>query len=131
MIRDVEDDICIEEERRLDHHHHHRHNEKNRDKKISGGGKPLKWIQEGIQVRVVSKKAFRGKLYNRIVPVTTVLDHATFEVYSQEHNRPITDLRERDVETVLPRSKDVEKGQGQLTVMVVRGRHKGATGTVN
>ena len=77
-----------------------------------------------------SKKAFNGKLYNRVVPVTTVLDQSTFEVYSAELNRPITDLYERDVETVLPRSKDVEKGQGDRTVMVVRGRHKGTSGTV-
>ena len=82
-------------------------------------------------VRVVSKKAFRGKLYNCILPVTTVLDQATFEVYSSEHNRPITDLREKDVETALPRSKDVEQSSGNLTVIIVKGKHKGSIGTVN
>ena len=63
--------------------------------------------------------------------MTNVLDQYTFEVYSQEHNRAITELRERDVETVLPRSKDVERSQGDRTVVVVRGRHRGAIGTVN
>lgn len=87
-------------------------------------------MQEGIQVRVVSKKAFDGKLYNRVVPVTTVLDESTFEVFSKEHNRPITELREKDVETVLPRSKDLERGDGERTVLIVRGRYKGAVGTV-
>ena len=93
--------------------------------------KPLKWITEGILVRVVSKKAFKGKLYNCILPVTTVLDQATFEVFSSEHNRPITDLREKDVETALPRSKDVERSSGNLTVIIVKGKHKGSIGTVN
>ena len=68
------------------------------------------------------------------MPVTTVLDQSTFEVFSKEHNRPITELRERDIETVLPRSKDLEKaqqGNDRTTVLIVRGRHKGATGTVN
>ena len=52
-------------------------------------------------------------------------------MYSKEHNRLITELRERDVETVLPRTKDIDKGQGDLTVLVVRGKYKGSTGTVN
>ena len=60
-----------------------------------------------------------------------MLDRETFEVHSREHNRLITELRERHVETVLPRSKDVERGQGDLTVLVVRGKHRGSTGTVN
>ena len=82
-------------------------------------------------VRVASKKAFGGKLYNRVLPVTTVLDQFSFEVFSDEHNRSITDLREKDVETVLPRSKDVEKSHGNRTVLIVRGRHQGASGIVN
>ena len=60
-------------------------------------------------MRVVSKKAFEGRLYNRVLPVTAVHNQYTFEVYSEELNRHITDLREKDVETVLPRSKDIEK----------------------
>jgi hypothetical protein len=92
--------------------------------------RPLKWVTGGIQVRVTSKKAVDGKLYNCVLPVTTVLDQSTFEVYSDQLNRPITELREKDVETVLPRSKDIEKGQGNRTVQIVRGKEKGSTGTV-
>jgi len=44
--------------------------------------KKLKWIKEGILVRVVSKKAFSGKLYNCVLPVQTVLSENTFEVFS-------------------------------------------------
>ncbi len=81
-------------------------------------------------MRVNSKRAVDGKLYNCVLPVTTVLDQTTFEVFSSQLNRPITELRERDVETVLPRSKDVEKGQGNRTVQIVRGKEKGSIGTV-
>ena len=63
--------------------------------------------------------------------MTTVLDHATFEVYSRNHNRPVTELREKDVETALPRSKDIERAAGNRTVVIVRGKHKGSYGTVN
>lgn len=93
--------------------------------------KPLRWVREGIQVRVVSKKVCGGKLYNRVFPVTTVLDQFTFEVFSKELNRPLTELRERDVETVLPRSKDVERETGCRSVVVVRGPHKGSLGVVS
>ena len=60
-------------------------------------------------MRVVSKKACNGRLYNRVLPVNAVLDKHTFEVFSEELNRPITELREKDIETVLPRSKDIER----------------------
>ena len=66
-----------------------------------------------------------------MLPVNTVLDQCTFEVYSTEYNRPVTDLREKDVETVLPRSKDIERSSGNRTVLIVRGPHKGASGTVS
>ena len=93
--------------------------------------KSLKWVKEGIQVRVVSKKVLSGKLYNKVLPVTTVLDQYSFEVFSDELNRPITDLREKEIETVLPRSKDIEREIGNRTVLIVRGRHEGSQGTVS
>lgn len=82
-------------------------------------------------MRVASKKVYGGKLYNRVLPVTTVLDQSTFEVFSEEMNRPLTELREKDVETVLPRSKDVERQTGNRSVLVVRGPYKGSLGVVN
>jgi len=48
--------------------HHHSHGSDSRS------SKPLKWVTEGILIRVASKKAFSGKLYNCVLPVTTVLD---------------------------------------------------------
>ena len=59
---------------------------------------------------MVSDKVCDGKLYNIVVPVTNVHDANTFEVYSKELNREFTDLREKDIETVLPRSRDLESG---------------------
>ena len=43
------------------------------------------------------------------MPVVNILDSTTFEVYSKDLNREFTELREKDVETVLPRSKDLNK----------------------
>ena len=93
--------------------------------------KPLKWVMEGIQVRVVSKKVADGRLYNKVLPVMTVLDRCTFEVFSEELNCAFTYLREKDIETVLPRSKDIEqRDKGNLDVIILRGENKGSTGTV-
>ena len=59
-------------------------------------------------MRVVSTKVQRGRLYNKVVPVTNVLSQSVFEVYSKDLNRHVSDLREKDIETVMPRSKHVE-----------------------
>jgi len=50
-----------------------------------------------------------GRLYYKKLPVITVLDQYTFEVFSSELNREFTNIREKDVETVLPRSKEIER----------------------
>ena len=94
--------------------------------------KPLKWVTEGIQIRVVSKKAADGRLYNKVLPVMTVLDNCTFEVFSREMNCEFTSLREKDIETVLPRTKDLEGDQDKtnVEVIIVRGDHKGQSGSV-
>ena len=93
--------------------------------------KPLKWVSEGIQVRVVSKKVADGRLYNKVLPVMTVLDRCTFEVFSEELNCAFTYLREKDIETVLPKSKDLEqRDKGNLDVKILRGEYKGSNGTV-
>ena len=93
--------------------------------------KPLKWVSEGIQVRVVSKKVADGRLYNKVLPVMTVLDRCTFEVFSEELNCAFTYLREKDIETVLPRSKDLEqRDKGNIDVKILKGEYKGSIGTV-
>ena len=104
--------------------HHHEESKK--------ASKPLKWVTEGIQVRVVSKKVADGRLYNKVLPVMTVLDRCTFEVFSEELNCAFTYLREKDIETVLPRSKDLEgsREKTNLDVIILKGEYKGQIGTV-
>ena len=91
----------------------------------------MKWITDGIYVRVISKRVAEGSLYNKKLPVITILDQYTFEVYSDELNREFTNLREKDVETVLPRSKDVQKDPNNCSVLIVRGRHRGQSGKIH
>jgi len=83
-------------------------------------------------VRIVSKKVAEGKLYNKVLPVMTVLDRCTFEVFSRELNCEFTNLREKDIETVLPRSRDLEgeRDKSNKDVIILRGEHKGSSGTV-
>lgn len=73
--------------------------------------KPLKWIIEGIKVRVVSKKAAQGTLYGKIVNVRTVLDAFKFEVCEPGSYKILSDLREKDIETLLPSTKDLQNGK--------------------
>ena len=61
----------------------------------------------------------------------TVLDRCTFEVFSEELNCAFTYLREKDIETVLPKSKDLDsRDKTNLDVKILRGEYKGSTGTV-
>ena len=61
----------------------------------------------------------------------TVLDRCTFEVFSEELNCAFTYLREKDIETVLPKTKDLEsRDKPNLEVKILRGEYKGSTGTV-
>lgn len=59
-------------------------------------------MREGLLVRCVSKSIHSGSLYNKELEVSGVLSEFAFEVKSE--GRYFTDLRERDVETVLPTS---------------------------
>ena len=88
-------------------------------------------MTDGIYVRVISKRVAEGSLYNKKLPVITIHDQCTFEVYSDELNREFTNLREKDVETVLPRSKDIDKDSEACSVLIVRGKHKGQSGKIH
>jgi len=90
-------------------------------------------------VRVVSKRAYNGKLYGKKVHVTTILDKFSFEAVriseedDRRHHRDdkadetiFADLREKDLETVLPSSKDF----ATKPVIVLRGSHKGESGKI-
>lgn len=91
--------------------------------------KPLKWVIEGIKVRVVSKKAAQGKLYGKIVNVRTVHDAFKFDAKEPGSYEILGDLREKDIETVLPSSKDLQGGVN-TAVMLLRGEHRGKVGKV-
>jgi len=51
---------------------------KDRDEKKRDKKKPLKWIREGLVVRVVSERVAQGRLYNKKVEITTILDPYSF-----------------------------------------------------
>lgn len=86
---------------------------------------------EGILVRIISSKVHRGRLYNKVVPVTSVLSQTAFEVYCKDLNRHVGDLREKEIETVMPRSKHLEKKEeGPTKVKVLRGENAGRIGIV-
>ena len=52
---------------------------------------------------MVSKKIQEGSLYGKELKITTVLDQYTFEA-SLEKGHILSDIREKDLETVLPSS---------------------------
>jgi len=62
----------------------------------------LKWIQEGIIVRCISKTVYGGSIYGKELNITAVLSEFEFEAHVDE--KIFSDLRERDLETVLPSS---------------------------
>ena len=77
--------------------------------------------------RVVSKTVAEGKLYEKKVRITHILDSYTFEAVSGETNLSYTELSERDLETVLPSSKKLDDSS---VVKIVYGKHKDRTGKV-
>jgi G patch domain/KOW motif-containing protein len=90
---------------------------KKKDKKR----KSLKWIMPGIMVRVVSKSFRDGRYYDKKLEVTDILDGYTF-VAMDERGHTIDDLREKDVETVMPKLNALVK--------VVSGDYKNSIGTL-
>ena len=80
-------------------------------------------------MRVVSKKAAQAKLYGKIVNVRTVHDAFKFDAEEPGSYEILGDLREKDIETVLPSSKDLQS-EVNTTVMLLRGEHRGKVGKV-
>lgn len=78
--------------------------------------KRLKWIVPGIRVKIVDKSS---SLYLKKVVVTDLISDREFEcLYEGESgNKLIRDLREKDVQTVVPKP-------GQL-ILILRGSHQG------
>ncbi|CDW79585.1 g patch domain and kow motifs-containing [Stylonychia lemnae] len=100
-----------------------RRNRKDQNKNF----KKLKWILPGLIVRVISKKIEEGKLYNTKLKVTDVLNESRFLAVplqaDSSSKRVYDDLREKDLETVLPRDLNEP-------VAVLKGEFRGETGKI-
>ena len=81
----------------------------------------LKWIVPHIIIRVINKKSGNGKLYDKKLHVMDILDDYTFTAMD-EKGQIHEELREKDVETVIP------KLQG--SVKIINGENKGKVGTL-
>ncbi len=83
----------------------------------------ISWVVAGLKVRVNSKKLKGGKFLAKKGRVSDVTSPTTFcLVMEDERNTYLEDVREGDVETVIP------KVGGK--VLCVKGKHKGETGTL-
>lgn len=84
---------------------------------------------------MISKKVHNGSLYDKLVKITTIFDKYSFEAIPLDDDSKgrdvvaITDLREKDLETVLPTRTEIENGE-RTQVMIVYGRYKGQLGKV-
>ena len=86
--------------------------------------KRLKWVLPGLIVRVVSKKAEGGKLYNTKMKITDVLSAYKFHCLPLEGAQVLYEnLREKDIETVIPREDGAQ-------IALLKGDHKGEVGKI-
>lgn len=81
--------------------------------------KKLKWVRPGIRVRVISKKSRAKAHYNKKLTVTDVNDRYTFAALTEE-GITVDSLREKDIETVMPRTGE--------RAMVLGGKQAGEIG---
>jgi len=89
--------------------------EKKKKKKEKREKKRLKWVSPHIMVKVISKKVKDGRLYEKKVFVSDILDECTFSALDEKKNA-IDELREKDVQTVMPAINGLVK--------VLTGEHK-------
>lgn len=75
-------------------------------------------------VRVVSKKVEDGKLYNKKLRIVDVPDKYSFTAIQIEGQQNVyDDLREKDIETVIPKDNEEE-------VLILKGEFKKKTGKI-
>lgn len=79
----------------------------------------MKWVQPNIKVRIISKKFRDGKFYEAKVNITDILDKYSF-LATDESRNIIEGLREKDIETYLPKINEYVK--------VLFGEHTGEIG---
>ena len=75
--------------------------------------RPLRWVREGLIVRIISSKYLDGKMYSKKVRVQTIMNDTQFLAVDHNPSGPISGkstvyegLREDDLETVLPPSSE-------------------------
>eukprot|EP00045_Choanoeca_perplexa_P017268 m.247846 g.247846 ORF g.247846 m.247846 type:complete len:485 (+) comp17494_c0_seq2:77-1531(+) len=92
------------------------------DSKSSRSSKQAKrpWVRPEIRVRIVSQRYQKGKHYNKKVSVVDVISLDNITV-TDDSGRMLEDLREKDLETIIPKKENA-------AVMVVRGQHAGSRG---
>lgn len=76
-------------------------------------------MSEGLIVRVISDKYRGGKFYNKKVHIKTIMNDSQF--LATEGPTVLDDLREKDIETVLPSSSDFKSSQ----VLILKSKELG------
>jgi len=81
------------------------------------------WLYPNIRVRVVDKKASKGRYYLKKGTIVDVKTPETCDVFIDDFREVVQDLHQRQLETVVP------KGEGGV-VLCVAGKWKGRQGTL-
>ena len=63
-------------------------------------------MAEGIVVRVISDKYANGSLYNKKVQIKSIMNQYQFLASQIGSQQVYSDLREKDIETVVPQSHE-------------------------
>jgi hypothetical protein len=68
----------------------------------------LKWIKEGLVLRIISEEYMEGKYYNKKIIIKTIINDYDFLAVPFENisksEYVLENLIEKDLETVLPNS---------------------------
>lgn len=81
------------------------------------------WLVPGIRVKIVDKRLDKGRIYLKKGTVVDVKAPGICDVWIQSMRRSVFDVRQRQLETVVPRTPGVR-------IRVVAGRFKGQSGNI-
>lgn len=84
--------------------------------------KPLKWVIEGIIVRIIGKSYQKGKYYLKKGVIVSIDSIYSFTI--RLGNCYLTDVNEKEIETVIPTGTDDSK------VKILSGEFRGETGII-
>jgi hypothetical protein len=87
--------------------------------------KDLKWVLPGLKIKIRSKNAHNGSLYNCKGIVEDVIDSFRFSV--RVGKKIVDDLREKDVQTCVPRVGEMARlvkgpGKGDVCKVIEKGK---------